>query len=385
MAPIPLPKRSLRGVVVLLIVLLGPFLVVRHLSSIPGPSNGYGSYFRADRLVVGREDDHLFPEMGKWWEDTSAKIGGREEPAVGARLANQDHVGAAGKAAGGRAVQDVVKGRAPPAGKGKKKANARFKGKLAQHKYRDDGLLVVNSAGRHPIYDLLEKAKENWEGKLARASKTLGQAVNEYRRRYGRAPPRGFDRWWVDDRWAAVRLAGSSLISGGNTPRRTTCNYRTNTIRSCVRTSFHFLHPSLDLFLIALRISRISANPLLSQYQDLDPFYALTPATLQKLVAEAAAKSGMYTIYCPGMAALEDPDLGINCVYDINEEGVTPGHLAVAKERAEAQLSLLTDIQEELEEVEAVFYSHDVPWQFVGHEYVSRARCRRAGEGRGSD
>jgi len=50
----------------------------------------------------------------------------------------------------------------------------------------------------------------------------------------------------------------------------------------------------------------------------------------------------------------------------LNQEGRT-----VAKERAEAQLSLVEAIGRELEPVDAVFYSHDVPWQFVGHEYVS--------------
>jgi hypothetical protein len=29
-----------------------------------------------------------------------------------------------------------------------------------------------------------------------RQSKTLPQAVSEYKRRYGRAPPIGFEQWW---------------------------------------------------------------------------------------------------------------------------------------------------------------------------------------------
>ena len=43
----------------------------------------------------------------------------------------------------------------------------------------------------------------------------------------------------------------------------------------------------------------------------------------------------------------------------------------MAKERAKEQFELLKDIQGDLEKVEVVFYSHDVPWQFVGHEYRS--------------
>lgn len=83
----------------------------------------------------------------------------------------------------------------------------------------------------------------------------------------------------------------------------------------------------------------------------------------------------MYTIYCPGaQPGLEAADQA--CVYDLNEEGLTKGEVGVARERADAQMSLLKDIGGLLEEVEAVFYSHDVPWQFVGHEYVSGRELR---------
>jgi hypothetical protein len=66
---------------------------------------------------------------------------------------------------------------------------------LPKHQYLANGLVKVNSRGQHPIYDLIEMGKEKWQGKLKKASKTLSEAVDEYRRRYARAPPRGFDRW----------------------------------------------------------------------------------------------------------------------------------------------------------------------------------------------
>lgn len=69
------------------------------------------------------------------------------------------------------------------------------KGKLPDHTFLENGLMVVNEKGQHPIFDLIDKAQKQWDDKLAKSSKTLGQAVNEYRRRYGRAPPKGFDRW----------------------------------------------------------------------------------------------------------------------------------------------------------------------------------------------
>ena len=68
---------------------------------------------------------------------------------------------------------------------------------LQPHSFRSDGLLEVNPNGRHPIYDLIEHAEADWDKKLNRQSKTLAEAVTEYKRRYGRAPPKGFDKWCV--------------------------------------------------------------------------------------------------------------------------------------------------------------------------------------------
>jgi hypothetical protein len=66
-----------------------------------------------------------------------------------------------------------------------------------QHTYLPNGLLIPNPLAQHPIFDLVARARAQWEAKLSRASKTLPQAVDEYRRRYHRAPPRGFERWWA--------------------------------------------------------------------------------------------------------------------------------------------------------------------------------------------
>jgi hypothetical protein len=66
---------------------------------------------------------------------------------------------------------------------------------LGKHRYRPDGLLEVNENGSHPIYELITRAEKEWEEKLSRASTTFRQAVREYRRRYNRLPPKGFDLW----------------------------------------------------------------------------------------------------------------------------------------------------------------------------------------------
>jgi hypothetical protein len=63
-----------------------------------------------------------------------------------------------------------------------------------------NGLLHVDlslPAFKHPIYQLVADAEEEWAAKQARQSKTLKEAVTEYKRRNkGRNPPKGFDKWW---------------------------------------------------------------------------------------------------------------------------------------------------------------------------------------------
>jgi hypothetical protein len=59
------------------------------------------------------------------------------------------------------------------------------------------GLLKVDPESLvHPIYQLIRDGREEWDHKVARQSRTLKDAVQEYRNRYGRQPPVGFDKWW---------------------------------------------------------------------------------------------------------------------------------------------------------------------------------------------
>lgn len=62
----------------------------------------------------------------------------------------------------------------------------------------DGRLLVPDScrSGPHPIAWLIERAERDWQVKQKKQSKTLRQADREYRRRYGRPPPKGFGDWW---------------------------------------------------------------------------------------------------------------------------------------------------------------------------------------------
>jgi beta-1,2-xylosyltransferase len=48
----------------------------------------------------------------------------------------------------------------------------------------------------HPILGLLRDGEVKWNDMLARQSKTLEQAVEVYKEKWGRNPPKGFDQWW---------------------------------------------------------------------------------------------------------------------------------------------------------------------------------------------
>ena len=73
--------------------------------------------------------------------------------------------------------------------------------------FERSGLLVLQDVARpgvvpsntveHPILHLIRSAKLKWEAKLQSQSRDLRQAVATYRRKYGRAPPKGFDKWCV--------------------------------------------------------------------------------------------------------------------------------------------------------------------------------------------
>ena len=63
------------------------------------------------------------------------------------------------------------------------------------HSYEKNGLLTTNPDAPHPIHELVREAEALWRAKLRRASTTLEQAVMEYRIRYRRSPPKGFDHW----------------------------------------------------------------------------------------------------------------------------------------------------------------------------------------------
>ncbi|WVQ65645.1 uncharacterized protein L199_003823 [Kwoniella botswanensis] len=68
----------------------------------------------------------------------------------------------------------------------------------SHHTYSPTGHLIISDDpdAPHPIPQLLSLGEKRWEELLSRQSRTLSEAVKEYTRRYGRKPPKGFDKWW---------------------------------------------------------------------------------------------------------------------------------------------------------------------------------------------
>lgn len=67
----------------------------------------------------------------------------------------------------------------------------------ASHYFSPSGHVVITDHEdvEHPIPQLLLLGEKRWEDVLSRQSRTLEEAVVEYRRRYARDPPKGFDLW----------------------------------------------------------------------------------------------------------------------------------------------------------------------------------------------
>ncbi|KAF7313183.1 CAP10 domain-containing protein [Mycena kentingensis (nom. inval.)] len=68
-------------------------------------------------------------------------------------------------------------------------------------------LLLGPTVQEHPIPALMDAADARFRAKLSKQSTTLPAAVTEYKRRYGRPPPAGFDKWY-----AFAKKAGFVMI-----------------------------------------------------------------------------------------------------------------------------------------------------------------------------
>jgi hypothetical protein len=74
---------------------------------------------------------------------------------------------------------------------------------------------LTGSVADHPIPQLMDDAERRFRAVLSRQSRSLRASVKEYRRRYGRNPPKGFDEWWRFAQANKVKMVDEydSLIS----------------------------------------------------------------------------------------------------------------------------------------------------------------------------
>ena len=61
---------------------------------------------------------------------------------------------------------------------------------------RSSSTRLAGNVVEHPIPRLMADAEHQFRALLSRQSHSLRGAVAEYKRRYGRSPPKGFDAWW---------------------------------------------------------------------------------------------------------------------------------------------------------------------------------------------
>jgi hypothetical protein len=65
------------------------------------------------------------------------------------------------------------------------------------HAHEDNPPLLPHSSLTHPIHQLITKADSDFQTVLSRQSRSLPDAVAEYRRRYKIPPPPNFDKWYA--------------------------------------------------------------------------------------------------------------------------------------------------------------------------------------------
>jgi len=192
--------------------------------------------------------------------------------------------------------------------------------------------MEVNPDGRHPIYDLIERAEAEWDKKLKRQSKGLSEAVAEYKRRYRRAPPKGFDDWC-----ALFSLRMSCIIS-----------YRESRWSYCQEHNVQ-LPDEYD---------RI--------YHDLEPYWGMDPVDLNKLQAEYESHRDSYTL-----GKTEDSEITVvaTALPPPGPGSPTASHLS----QAGVIVALLKDVEKFIPPFRAVFSPHDNPNQPTDWELKTQA------------
>ncbi|KAL7415370.1 glycosyl transferase family 90-domain-containing protein [Mrakia frigida] len=178
-----------------------------------------------------------------------------------------------------------------------------------------NGLLEVKmdiSAQRHPIHQLIESSKVEWEDKKARQSRDFVQAVEEYKRRNrGRNPPKGFDHWWT-------------YIQEHNVP----------------------LPDEYDRIM-----------------KDLGPFRGFSPETLRARIAHLQTLDSTFSLSVLSGVLTEDHD-------NFDKEKYYG-----SQARAQGQYDFIKDVAQWIPDFVAVLSVHDVPTQFVSWNHLEELKA----------
>ncbi|KAL5501707.1 hypothetical protein ACEPAH_8967 [Sanghuangporus vaninii] len=175
------------------------------------------------------------------------------------------------------------------------------------HTYKKNGLLIVNPDAPHPIYELIRHAETEWESKMRRSSRTLKQAVREYKRRYSRLPPKGFDKWWDYVQKHDIQLPDE----------------------------YDQIH------------------------HDLEPYWGIDPRDLQEVQAEREGKSDSFTI-----GKLEENEIIslVNITVDASREHRIKDYMSWG---VKPQLEMLNEVYQHIPPFRATFSPSDGPSELV--------------------
>jgi hypothetical protein len=80
--------------------------------------------------------------------------------------------------------------------------------------------------GVHPLFGLIKMGETKFRGLVEKRSESLEEAVVEYRKRYGRSPPKRFDKWWeyvsyTDSAARRIRRRGGKIAAQSANATRT--------------------------------------------------------------------------------------------------------------------------------------------------------------------
>ncbi|GAA6051318.1 hypothetical protein NBRC10513_000329 [Rhodotorula toruloides] len=188
-----------------------------------------------------------------------------------------------------------------------------------------DSQPVDPSQQPHPIHYLIQQAKEDWNAKLQRQSKTVDEAVAEYERRYKRRPPKGFDEWF------AFAKKNEFVM--------------------------------VDEFDLVMR--------------QVEPFLALQPSLLRERHEKLQFEEDFW---------MQDKAYTVELKKPVDSRHTRPqmtvyGPMKTTNDRSDQTLKLLENIAEFLPEMNLTFTGHDTPWVTMsGEARVKHVEAARAGK-----